>query len=118
MSAFFIGNDQLGRLATELVNYPPFKDKEVRDLAEKLFYLNREALKQRYQDPGVPEFEFIPGEFSDYFQFVESLKCFLYQCSEGSVPEQKLFKELDMIRNILIVYFTPEILEGQQVEWK
>ncbi|SRR6266568_1598565 len=70
-------------------------------LADALFKLNCEALHQRYNDSEFPLFQFQNAHDPSLIQVYKSLQCFLYQCSEGNVPEKKLFKFMEEFSHIL-----------------
>lgn len=71
----------------------------------KLFEMNAEALRQRYDDAdksGYNDFDkrwtYKPSKPAiDEIQMCKTLHCFLYQCSEGSVPKTKLYEEIAAI---------------------
>ena len=69
------------------------------NLGTRMFSLNILAVNTLY---GVGEAEkFRPldykfhYEITDRIQALKSLRCFLYQCYEGEIPESQLFKILD-----------------------
>jgi hypothetical protein len=68
-----------------------------------LIELNQEALRQRYGD--VPEaFEYAYRERTDEHSTLAKLKavaCLRYQCSEGNVPTQPLYKLLEAVEDQL-----------------
>ena len=72
------------------------------DLGAQLLALNGEALRQRYGDPGaIPHYTFTARpETAGYA--TRQLDCYLYQCSEGDVPEQPLFEALKAMRVLLV----------------
>ena len=94
MSAFFIGNEQIAKLA--YASGLP---------AKKLYDLNVEALRQRY--PGdynemIQPFIEIPNlVYESDEQKYQSISCFLYQCSEGKVPSKKIYKDVEKFQNIV-----------------
>src|SRR4051812_1158656 len=65
-------------------------------LGRDLYALNREAVRQRYgtADP-VPEYRFRPPGDVPKVQLYKSLRCLLYQCSEGDVPETALYRRVE-----------------------
>ena len=83
---------------------------QVADLGQAMYNANVNAVGQRYPNdtltscPGTHE----NGELAVYryklmtpnrFQALKSLACWLYQCSEGNVPESKLFQTLLAVRH-------------------
>ena len=76
-------------------------DPEATDFSEKLatdmYFLNVEAVSQRYDDKTAddmkPEYsKFRPYEYRSAIQTFKSLKCWLYQCGEGNINETPLYK--------------------------
>jgi len=81
-------------------------DQEAKELGLKLFELNVRGIKNRYPDMEYknPAEEFRPSnpgyqyrhEFSKPMQFLMSIRCLLYQCCEGNIPEtNKLYQQLE-----------------------
>jgi hypothetical protein len=62
-------------------------------LAKAMFALNQDALNQRYGDPAEERFIYrhVP-EWSNLYQALKSIDCWLYQCAEGNVPKRKLYQ--------------------------
>jgi hypothetical protein len=62
-------------------------------LANAMFALNQEALYQRYGDPAEEQFVYkrVPA-LPNLYQVLKSINCWLYQCTEGNVPESKLYQ--------------------------
>jgi len=69
-------------------------------LGVRLREMNEAAVRARYNDadeadmiPGPYEYEYVPNPTVS--QLYKSLGCYLYQCSEGDIPEDPLFKALE-----------------------
>lgn len=62
-------------------------------LAKGMFVLNQDALYQRYGDPSEERFiyQYVPA-LSNLYQALKSIDCWLYQCTEGNIPERKLYQ--------------------------
>ena len=121
MSAYIVDdktiNSIVASLQTNLVNYDVYPyppailactgGKEAEALAYKLRALNTEAVIARYGDEGPLPGPIGPdGKTADFtycslmplsslVAFYKTLRCFLYQCMEGSVPGFSLYKALD-----------------------
>jgi hypothetical protein len=117
MSAFVVDDSTINRVVTAIcyggvdhdwsrhelertMNY----DLTVRDgctaLAQAMHDLNVEAVNQRYNEHTAPkEIRFTETSFGNPCAVLKSLECWLYQCSEGNVPETQLFQEMEKIRN-------------------
>ena len=73
-------------------------------LSQDLFNLNCKAVNQRYGKNQAQEFR--PLNFKPAMEFniplawaLKCLHCLEYQCSEGNIPETKLYKLLKLISN-------------------
>jgi hypothetical protein len=90
-------------------------------LAQALFQLNRKAVIQRYgkdDDYSKKGYKFkFNYENSSDIQVLKSIGCFLYQCSEGDVPKNKLFKLFEKIENGLTKHIVSEMKEYDTAEW-
>ena len=75
-------------------------------LASDLLAMNVAAVNQRYLEDEKPEpFKWesatLPlGKFGHVYAY-KALRCLLYQCSEGNVPEWPLYEAIDDIANML-----------------
>jgi hypothetical protein len=90
-------------------------------LASKLLMLNREAVFQRYgklsdaEQQAVNDFEYISR---NRFQILKSIQCFLYQCSEGDIPEtSELYKMLRELEHKIMHEIIDGIKEYQDAKW-
>jgi hypothetical protein len=87
-------------------------------IGQMLYRLNTCAVNQRYteNDPG-PRYHFKPvGKLSD-IQAYKSISCFLYQCSEGDVPERPVFKELSELHCELAHRIVRSTAPYDRAEW-
>lgn len=76
-------------------------------MGKLLFEMNDHALRQRYKDEWWLEDIDMETEYKDFrdgtnlwnnkYQFLKSLQCYLYQCSEGDTEEWELYKALDYL---------------------
>lgn len=92
-------------------------------LAIDLYQMNRDAVKQRYDEPEDSDYIKIPdclnwdGEKLNKYQCLKSMRCLRYQCSEGNVPETKLYKMLDKLIEVWTNYIIDDIPEYNKAEW-
>jgi len=92
-------------------------------LAIELYQLNREAVKQRYDEPEESDYIAIPERFNwdngklDKYQALKSMQCLRYQCNEGNVPETKLYKMLETLIQNWMYYILNQIPEYNNAEW-
>ena len=88
------------------------------------FYkMNQEAVKYRYSDC-ESDYAKIPvegpvwdGDKLDKYQALKSMECLRYQCSEGKIPETKLYKFLDELITAWQSYIISEIPEYIKAKW-
>ena len=127
MSSFQVSNKTINRIANRLIGEGFYKDKLANDLgimsreglAKALYEMNCEALRQRYGECDVADFptnitQIFPSNIQEY----KSLRCFLYQCSEGNVPETELFKIVEDYTNSLGYSIIYDLNEYQQAKWE
>ena len=88
-------------------------------LAKAMFALNQKSLHQRYGDPAEERFIYrrVPS-LANLYQVLKSVDCWLYQCTEGTVPQSKLYQFFKTAVRMwlleIIVYRTPEY---EQAQW-
>jgi hypothetical protein len=97
---------------------------EWRRLADDMFSTNCVAVEQRY---GVGEAQkFRPLDFQynpstcepSKFQALKSLECWLYQCSEGDVPEtSEIYKLMDSVRDAIARGIVHQTREYEEAGW-
>ena len=92
--------------------------------------MNVDALKERYDDyeemiddlgykEGYDIWE--PRENGTkqwHYQFLKSLQCYEYQCSEGKVPERELYRGIDRLIVRLGLFIASNQPEYEKAEWK
>lgn len=96
-------------------------------LASAMFALNVEAVESRYGDSatyGTHEGSFRPLDFAysyesaNTFQVLKSLKCWLYQCSEGDIPERSdLFRVLEQYAGELACGIVADMPAYEAASW-
>ena len=122
MSAFFVGNNSISKLANEIIKYRKDMGSDAKGLALKLYDMNFEALEARYSEQSLgmmEKFEYDDGAFFDgEAQFYKSLQCYLYQCNEGDVDESKLYKEIEKVCNALAHIIAGRWADKQGAKWE
>lgn len=91
-------------------------------LGEQMRKMNVDAVKYRYQGryhdlmPKAP-YQFRP-EPCDIYQCYKSLRCWLYQCSEGKYPETPFFMMWEEIAGELALRIVdrPSVMDPEQAE--
>jgi len=133
MSAFLVNEKTISIIVTTLSEYltnNQFLIDKARELeldvisphwqekfADALFEMNCEALRQRYGDTEFPLFNYQLAHAPSLIEAYKSLQCFLYQCSEGNVPETKLFKFMEEFSHGLAKDIISNLPEYEEAEW-
>jgi len=86
--------------------------------ARELHRMNVSAVNQRYDETNEDatfwyRFELPPS----LVQVYKSLTCFMYQCSEGDVPERELFKKMEEVQRDLAHRIVSELPEYDRAAW-
>ena len=127
MSSFLVENSTISKLADAL-RYKSYEFSGAYNLtsrlAQDLYDLNIRALRERYDDPTdlIDNFVFTSERWElndkkDLAQFYKSLACFIYQCSEGEVPETELYKMLEEAQDKLAYKIAMDRADEQGAEW-
>jgi hypothetical protein len=135
MSCFILEERRIAGLAAELVKLhtgklPMREGGEPHDmdsLADAMLAMNLDAFRQRYgihalltEDLNSVDLDRknrLPLDAFSPMQLFKSLQCFLYQCSEGNVPEKSLFKALEALSNLLAPAINQESPEYDAAIW-
>ncbi len=87
-------------------------------LAQNMLDLNIAAVNQRYdsQDESYPvDYRYV---LTNDVQVYKSLRCWLYQCSEGDIPEHDLFKVMNgAIKDYLSYKIISVLPQYDQAKW-
>lgn len=73
-------------------------------LAHELYNLNYMAVNDRYSENSehmTTTFTYQPVLMESKYQAIKSMDCWLYQCSEGEIPQNELFKAIEKVRDSL-----------------
>jgi hypothetical protein len=122
-------------LAREVKRNDWFKDKVERTLpvdttkpqweealGNAMFQLNIAAVNARYGDGGARhfrklEYQYQP-EYATKIQVYKSLRCWLYQCTEGDVFKRPLYQAFDsLIADYLMRQIIADLPEYQNAVW-
>jgi hypothetical protein len=94
-------DDDIHRLVVALMPHPAFADKDPSLLGTSLLIMNEAAVNASYNESSKRNAPYVwqaPPVFS-VAQAFKTIRCFLYQCSEGDVPDTwRLFAEVDAVR--------------------
>jgi hypothetical protein len=112
-----------GHPLAEAASYPePKLDEAVSKLAGELWAMNARAVRARYVDADKagmitePYITRIGGRVTA-IQAYKSLGCLHYQCSEGTVPEEPLYKALELMQDRLAHQIVAALPEYEAAEW-
>lgn len=91
-------------------------------LGREMFELNCRAVDERYGEGQAKEFcnlnySFNRQSFYTVISAYKSLQCWLYQCSEGTVPEAPLFKLMQDISNNIAHHIVSRTPEYEKAPW-
>lgn len=53
-----------------------------------------------------------------HYQLLKSLQCYIYQCSEGNVPDTHIYKAIDKLITRLAMYIVCNQPEYDEAEWR
>ncbi len=142
MSAFMVSNESINRIVSWLVGLenattgpdmymklhtPWHFDEQTRtekehELFHNLVAMNVAALHERYGDRARnmigDGYKLSFATHADKWQVLKTLDCYLYQCSEGYVLEQTLFKQLDAVRIDLARVLASSTAEYNAAKWE
>jgi hypothetical protein len=89
-------------------------------LARDMHDLNVDALGQRYGDRREDFAPFVyqePRIIMTDVALHKGLRCWLYQCAEGDVPERDLYKELERLSDDLALDIVHSLPEYDTAAW-
>lgn len=138
IARYYVSSDSMG------FYFPEELREELNDIrfdGEKIFNelvkLNIASLSQRYIDYGdmLGDIKYLPNHdmwerpVTDieygvtmiaqwHYQFLKSLRCYLYQCCEGDCYDTKLYKALDQLSLELAYFIATNQPEYEIAEWE
>lgn len=102
-------------------------DLDAQALGDALLQMNREAFAARYGadalasddlEFGVQEYRWSYTLQRDRCARLKSIKCLLYQCSEGAVPELSLYQALREYAHALATDIVSDLPEYELAQWE
>ncbi len=125
MSAYIVSRDCITRIVDAISDR--FEKEEIEEIfgtthkdtiGYQLWKMNCEAVNQRYKETDTaPEYKHPFVVSCSTMQSYKSLRCYLYQCSEGDVPESQLFKKLDSFSDKLGSSAASSTAEYSEADW-
>ena len=91
-------------------------------LAQAMFQLNCDGVNARY-GKGEAEtfrslnFRYQPEACQSLVQVLKSLQCWQYQCSEGDVPETKLYQFFEAVEHHVALKIVMSLPEHDKAKW-
>lgn len=129
MSSYVVEDQTINRILTAVDDMPgalaalelPADPDGLILLGQRMFEMNVAAVCQRYADEN-------PANYADGHQYqyelatpveaYKALHCYLYQCTEGDVPEQPLYRFLrDTVERRLAVSIISELPAYRAADW-
>lgn len=88
-------------------------------LAKEMVLLNYEAVNDRYNENNNPqEFKCNFNRSNSIYQILKSLKCWLYQCAEGDIPEtSNLYKTMALVQYLICEVIATGTNEYENADW-
>jgi hypothetical protein len=137
MSAFMVSNHLMQKVVTavlqntdefatiptfrgRLVDDPPIdaQCKAAEDIGKRLFGMNAAAIKARYGVlPPRPVFKFADWADASPVEQFKAIRCLLYQSCEGSVPNGRLYSELNRVAGELAQRIVQDSSDYEKAPW-
>lgn len=137
MSAFMVSNQLMQKVVTailqntdEFARIQTFRGRLVDDpltdtqrkaaeqIGKRLFGVNAAAIKARYGTlPQRPAFKFAGWADATSVEQFKAIRCLLYQACEGSVPNGRLYRELNRVAGELAQRIVQDSPEYEKAPW-
>lgn len=142
MSCYMVENETINRIVSGLeyaknhgtrINYVSLRDnalsrmigdrKQNEEMVKALAHMNARAVYDRYpHHGGYPAAEVSSYAYKSTMppgltQFLKSLRCYLYQCSEGNVPKESLFMLLEELSYDIALHIAENTPEYERAQW-
>jgi hypothetical protein len=137
MSAFIVSNHLMQQVVTailqntdefatiqtfrgHLVDDPPTdaQCQAAEDIGKRLFGMNAAAIKARYGFlPQRPVFKFAGWANAAPVEQFKAIRCLLYQACEGTVPNGRLYGELNRVAGELAQRIVQDSAEYEKAPW-
>ena len=125
MSCLIVSEETIQRVVS-LVKPDIEVDAIIDELGHQLLLMNHDAYNSRYtngnQAAYPPDSFKFDGRIASHryskVQMIKTLDHFLYQCSEGDIPEKNpLYKAVEVKRNWYLEEFLGDLPEYRDAEW-
>ena len=127
MSAWLVCDETLNHIASIMVrgysdNSPLANEHTDVSMANALKQMNLEALYQRYGDEYDENESFVTSALYPHaispIQTFKHIQCFLYQCSEGNVPDRLLYKKVEKLQDQVAYSIVDNLPEYNDAKWE
>lgn len=119
MSCFIVENRTIDKIVRHLLSGGLPIESEA--LGRQLQALNLQAFMTRYPKYDAPPYV-EPYQWSGTkygaCETWKALSCFLYQCTEGDVPETSLYQELEIAKNRLAGEIVSSLPDTRDAPWE
>lgn len=94
-------------------------NESAKKIAQALYDLNVRAVNYRYNKNDDTEFTAFKNKMpiNNKFQLLKSLHCLIYQCSEGNIPNDPLYKRLETISSCIAIDIVKNLPEYDAAAW-
>ena len=103
------------------MGFDVFTPKTCAELAHKMFDLNVFAVNSRYGKGDAKKFRLLDFKYqfvpASLIEVIKALKAWLYQCTEGNVPDLALFKAMEEVLCLLCIEFVEQTEEYEVAPW-
>ena len=96
------------------------KNPDANNLGQRMKVLNKKAWNYCYNEKGDFGLFKHDENINEYniYQILKSLDCFLYQCLEGDIPKDNLYKTLKNISKILTNHIINNLEDYKKAKWE
>lgn len=134
MSAYMVEDSTINNIVATLrqndsaryllkrAGYDLYSDNDCKTLAIRMFVLNKRGVESRYGKGSALEFR--PLDFTyrstaphGLTAAFKSLQCWLYQCTEGNVPDSMLYRVMDNVKGALACEIVMNTQAYQLAKW-
>ena len=138
MSAYIVGKETIDSIVTYIHHQPiaeiesyypaiyeayqngnkdPHYSPDPNKLGQKLWAMNVRAVDQRYSEKNPIEIYCFELRVARLIQTYKTLRCYLYQCSEGNVPQFPLYQDLEKLSYSIANKIISELPEYEETKW-
>ena len=122
MSAFVVSDETMHRVVKAFVHTKVFPNtvRDFNDLGRGLFTMNFSAMHHRYGELNDPSQYVFEDRAATPAEMWKACECFLYQCTEGDVPQTELYQLTQEVSNKLAVEMTgiADTNQAHERAWK